>query len=60
MNGRSRGVFVEVTSTSIKKSASKDSQRKAMENAGLPYTVLSGENLMKISKHINEESLKNN
>ena len=58
MNGKSQGKFVEVTEMSIKKISKKRSQINAMKKSRLPYTVIFSENLMKISKHIREETAK--
>jgi hypothetical protein len=51
LNGKSRGKWVEVTSTSIKKAGCKRKQLNAMIREGLPHTILYGENLMKIEAH---------
>jgi len=47
LNGKSKGILVEVTSASSSK-ADKKSQIEAMQQSGQPNTVLYGENLVKI------------
>ncbi|KKS95064.1 MAG: hypothetical protein UV71_C0013G0014 [Microgenomates group bacterium GW2011_GWC1_43_13] len=57
MNGSSKGMLVEVTKTPLNKSHNKRGQRRAMEEEGLPHTILFKENLVNIDTNANKRDV---